>query len=48
MRKRPFDIDNYLDTQSAGSMKDFMGIAYPNTLLDLDSSFANAEFAEKY
>ena len=29
-------------------MKDFFGIAYPDTLLDLDSGFANTEFAEKY
>lgn len=28
-------------------MKDFFVIAYPNTLLDLDSSFANTELAEK-
>lgn len=40
--------ENCHDTWRAGSTIGFSIIAYPNTLLDLDSSFSNTEFAEKY
>ena len=33
---------------SVHGLKGFLRVAYPNTLLDFDSSFANAKFAQEY
>ena len=42
-----FHPKDCVDLQCTG-LKGFFGVAYPNTLLDFDSSFTNAKFAEEY